>query len=82
MGKGNRNKLRRENDNLVNADTKVKTAKKQAKGVPLWAGNMILGAIGLLLVVVILVTTISSSGIVLKLTKYASSALTSSTEHR
>ena len=74
MGKGNRNKLRRENDNLVNADTKVKTAKKQAKGVPLWAGNMILGAIGLLLVVVILVTTISSSGIVLKLTKYASSS--------
>lgn len=73
MGKGNRNKLRRENDNLVNADTKVKTAKKQAKGVPLWAGNMVLGAIGLLLVVVILVTTISSSGIVLRFTKYASS---------
>lgn len=73
MGKGNRNKLRRENDNLVNADTKVKTAKKKANGVPLWAGNMILGAIGLMLVVVILVTTISSSGIILKLTKYASS---------
>jgi hypothetical protein len=73
MGKGNRNKLRRENDNLVNADTKVKAAKKKTNGVPLWAGNMVLGAIGLMLVVVILVTTISSSGIVLRLTKYASS---------
>lgn len=73
MGKGNRERLKRENDNLVNADAKAKTAKKQkSKGVPLWAGNMILGAIGLLLVVVIVVTTISSSGIVLKLTKYAS----------
>lgn len=73
MGKGNRNKLRRENDNLVNAETNVKAAKKKTKGVPLWAGNMILGAIGLMLVVVILVTTISSSGIILRLTKYASS---------
>ena len=73
MGKGNRNKLRRENDNFVNADTKVKAAKKKSNGVPLWAGNMVLGAIGLMLVVVILVTTISSSGIVLRLTKYASS---------
>ena len=73
MGKGNRNKLRRENDNLVNADTKVKAAKKKTNGVPLWAGNMVLGAIALMLVVVILVTTISSSGIVLRLTKYASS---------
>lgn len=72
MGKGNRNKLRRENDNLVNADTKVKAAKKKSQGIPLWAGNMVLGAIGLMLVVVILVTTISSSGIVLRLTKYAS----------
>ncbi len=73
MGKGNRARLKRESENLANAELKAKNAKKQAnKGVPLWAGNMILAAIGLLLVVVIVVTTVSSSGIVLKITKYAS----------
>ncbi len=73
MGKGNRARLKRESENLANAELKAKNAKKQAnKGVPLWAGNMILAAIGLLLVVVIVVTTVSSSGIVLKFTKYAS----------
>ncbi len=74
MGKGNRERLRRESDNLTSAEVKAKSTKNQTqKGVPLWAGNLILSLIGLLLVVVIIVTTISSSGIVLKLTKYASS---------
>ncbi len=72
MGKGNRERLRRESDNLTNADAKAVKAKQKQKGVPLWAGNMILGAIGLLLVVVIVVSTVSSSGLIFKLTKYAS----------
>ena len=73
MGKGNRERLKRGNDTLLAAEQQAKgiKAKKKSTGVPLWLGNTILVSIALLLVVVIAVTTINSSGIFFRLSTYA-----------
>lgn len=72
MGKGNRERLRRDEDVLAKSNNNVKSAKTKSKGVPLWAGNLILAAFGLLLAVVVVWGVITSSGLLLKLSNYAS----------
>lgn len=74
MGKGNRARLRRDEDALAMANSGVKSNKTKSKGVPLWAGNLILASFALLLVGVVLFSFITSSGILLKLSNYGSTA--------
>ncbi len=73
MGKGNRERLKRGNDTLLAAEQQAKgvKAKQKKKGVPLWLGNTILISIAALLVIVIAVSAISSSGILFRLSTYA-----------
>lgn len=73
MGKGNRERLKRGNDTLLAAEQQAKgvKAKQKKKGVPLWLGNTILISIAALLVIVIAVSTITSSGILFRLSTYA-----------
>lgn len=74
MGKGNRARLKRDEETLANVNSGVKSKKPKSKGVPLWAGNLILASFGVLLIAVILFSFITSSGILFKLSNYGSTA--------
>jgi len=74
MGKGNRARLRRDEETLANANSGAKSKKTQSKGVPLWAGNLILASFAVLLIGVLLFSFITSSGILFKLSNYGSTA--------
>lgn len=74
MGKGNRARLKRDEETLANVNSGATSKKPKSKGVPLWAGNLILASFGILLIAVILFSYISSSGILFKLSNYGSTA--------
>jgi len=74
MGKGNRARLRRDEETLAKTNSGAASKKAKTKGVPLWAGNLILASFAVLLVAVVVFSYITSSGILFKLSSYGSTA--------